>query len=477
MSWNMQITKFSGMQKILNSLLLALIITTPIFAEFNQVTDRIIAIVNDRIILKSDVDREITEYMQQLRMSNQPAEFTEGLWYEVLESIIDNYVLLEKAEMDSIVVSNEVVDRQMDQRIRQMVQQAGSEQALEEAFGLTIVELRAEYRDQFREQIIAQQVRESIIREVNITRPEVIEFFEQIPVDSLPMIPEQVALSQIVKIPPPLQDAQQAALEKARQIRDSIVVHGKSFEEMARKYSTGPAASNGGALPMMPMSDLVSEYSAAAAALEPGEVSGVVRTTFGYHIIRLNQRVGDNIETNNLLITIDEGGLDETYAINILEALKDSVMNHGESFRDLARRHSDDEFTRNLGGRVVNQQTGQRLIALNNLDPALYRTVLLLDEEGNISEPRPFNPQRQDRARAFRIVRLDQHVPEHRANLEQDYDRIQMIALQQKQMEKLTKTLNRLRDEVYIEYKIDVPAQYREPQTDFHDIEAPLDAE
>ena len=437
--------------------------------------------MNDRIILKSDVDREIADYMQQLRMANQPIEFSESLWYEVLESIVDNYILLEKARIDSIVVSDELVDRQMDQRIQQMVQQAGSEQALEQAFGQSIVELRADYREQFREQMVAQQVRERLIRDVNITRPEVIEFFESIPTDSLPLIPEQVALSQIVVIPEPLRDAQQAALEKARQIRDSIVVHGRSFEEMARRHSTGPAARNGGALPMMPMSDLVSEYSAAAAALEPGEISGVVRTSFGYHIIRLNERVGDNISTNNLLITIDEGGLDEEAARNKLEAIRDSVLHHDKRFSDMARQHSDDEFTRNLGGRIMDRQTGERLLALNNLDPALYRIALLLDEEGDISEPRSFNPQTSNRNRAFRIVRLDQHVPEHIANLEQDFDRIRNIALQQKQMEKLTSTLEKLRDQVYIEYKIDVPERYREPQIDIHDVEleapAPLDTE
>jgi peptidyl-prolyl cis-trans isomerase SurA len=467
------------MKKSIQSLLLFLFTTTTLFAFSNQSTDRIIAIVNDRIILKSDVDREISDYMQQMQMSNQPIQFSEGLWYQVLESIVDNYILLEKAQIDSIDVSDELVDRQMNQRIQQMVQQAGSEQALEEAFGQSIIELRAEYREQFREQMIAQQVRESVIRDVNITRPEVIEFFENIPSDSLPTIPEQVALSQIVVIPEPLQDAQLAALEKARQIRDSIVVHGKSFEEMARRHSTGPSAPNGGALPMMPMSDLVSEYSAAAAALDPGEISGVVRTSFGYHIIRLNERVGDNISTNNLLITIEEGGLDEEAARNKLEAIRDSVLHHDQRFSDMARRHSDDEFTRNLGGRIMDRQTGQRLLALNNLDPALYRIVLLLEQEGDISEPRAFNPQTGNTNRAFRIVRLDQHVPEHVANLDQDFDRIRNIALQQKQMEKLTTTLEKLRDQVYIEYKIDVPEQYREPQTDIHDVEleASLDTE
>ncbi len=472
------------MQKFTLTVLLSLFLTSSLlFAstgeegseEFKQsselVSDRIIAVVNDRIILKSDVDREIAEYMQQMQMSNQRIQFDTSLWYEVLESIIDNYLLLEKAKMDSINVSDEMVDRQMDQRLRQLVQQAGSEQALEQAMGQSIVEIRAEHREQFREQIVAQQVRETIVRDVSITRPEVIEFFESIPRDSLPMIPEQVALSQIVKIPPPLQDAQEAAREKASQIRDSIVTHGESFEEMARRHSTGPAARNGGLLPMMPMSDLVSEYSAAAAALEPGEVSGVVRTSFGFHIIRLNRRVGDEIETNNILITIDDEGLDEESARNELEAIRDSVLNHNKSFSEMARKHSDDEFTRNMGGRILNRQTGERLLALNNLDSGLYRIALLLEEEGDISEPRSFNPDRDDKNRAFRIVRLDRHVPEHIANLDQDYERIKNIALQQKQMEKLAKTLERLRDEVYIEYKIDVPERYREPQPDYHDLE------
>lgn len=435
-------------------------------------TDRIIAVVNDRIVLKSDVDQETSDYLRQMRMNNQSVEFSEDLWYNVLESIIDNYVLLEKARMDSVEVSDELVNRQMDLRVQQMIQQAGSEEALEQAFGQSIVEMRSEVRDDFREQLITQQVRESKMRSVSITRPEVREFFENIPEDSLPTIPEQVSLSQIISIPPPLEDAERAAREKAEQIRDSIVVHDRSFEEMARRHSTGNAANNGGLLPMMPLSDLVSEYAAAAAALEPGEVSGIVRTSFGFHIIRLNQRTGDNIETNNILITIDDQGIDEQAAIDKLNALRDSVLIHDKSFRDLAREHSDDDATRNLGGRIFDQETGDRLISLNSLEPALYRIALLLDEEGDISEPRAFTTQNDNR-QAYRIVRLDEHVPEHRANLEQDYDRIRQSALQQKQMETLSNWLANLRDDVHIEYKIDVPDQYREPQPEFHDFEVP----
>ena len=437
------------------------------------VTDRIIAVVNDRIILKSDVDREVADYIRQMRMSNQSVTFSEDLWYGVLESIVDNYVLLEKAEMDSVVVSDDMVDRQMDMRIQQLIQQAGGEQELEEAFGQSIIEMRAEFRETFRDQIIGQEVRRQRLERVNITRPEVREFFESIPGDSLPIIPEQVALSQIVITPPPLEDAEREAREKAAQIRDSIVVHGESFEEMARRHSEDNTARNGGLIPMMPVTDFVSEYSAAAAALEPGEVSEVVRTAFGYHVIRLNQRSGDSIETNNILITVDEQGVDEDGAIQTLEALRDSVLNHDRSFAELARQFSDDDVTGSLGGRIYDTQTGERLIPLNNLDPALYRIALLLEEEGDISEPRPFTIRSGRRQQAYRIVRLDDHVPEHRANLEQDYDRISQIALQQKQMETLNNWLADLRESIYIEYKINVPVQDREPQPDLYELEAP----
>ncbi|MEX2368433.1 MAG: peptidylprolyl isomerase, partial [Balneolaceae bacterium] len=361
------------MKQILYASILTLLLASSLFAQSSQVTDRIIAVVNDRIILKSDIDNEVVNYMRQLQQSNQEMEFSRQLWYEVLESMIDNYVLLEKAEIDSVVVSDEMVNRQMDQRINQLIRQAGSEAALERQFGQSIVELRAEFREQFREQMTVQQIRQQKMNEISITRPEVRDFFESIPADSLPTIPEQVALSQIVKIPPPLEDAKEAALERARQIRDSIVVHGKSFEEMARKYSSAPDAQQGGKIPLMPMDQLVPSYSAAAAALDTAEVSGIVETSYGFHIIRLNRRVGDQVDTNNLLISMDDEGMDEQQAIDQLNAIRDSVLNHGAEFAEMARKHSDDEFTGNMGGRILDPQTGQRLLAINQLDPALYR--------------------------------------------------------------------------------------------------------
>jgi len=208
---------------------------------------------------------------------------------------------------------------------------------------------------------------------------------------------------------------------------------------------------------MLPVNDLVANYSAAATAIEIGEISEVVRTEFGYHIIRLDDRRGDQIETSHILIKIDETLVDEDQAIDKLNAIRDSVLNHDKRFADMARRYSEDEVTKTLGGRIVNRQTGDRLIPINQLEPALYRIVLLLEEEGEISEPRSYNPPLQNTSQAYRIVRLDRHIPEHIASLEQDYDRIREIALQQKQMQEFRTWLEELRDEVFIEFKIPMP--------------------
>lgn len=450
--------------KSITTLLLLLFFTSPVFSQNSQVSDRIVAIVNDRIVLKSDVDSEVENYLRQARVEDQEVNFSEELWYSALQSMVDNYVLLEKAQIDSIVVSDEQVNRMMDQRINQLTRQAGSEQALENAFGQSLVEIRAEFREQFREQLTVQRVQQTKIQEINITRPEVEEFFNQIPQDQIPIIPEQVAISQIVVIPPALDDAREAAYQEALALRDSVTTGGKNFEEMARKYSDGPTGPRGGLLPLMPLDDLVANYSAAASALQPGEISEVVETQFGFHVIRLNRRVGDEIETNHILIEIGEESLDEEAAINKLEALRDSVLNHGASFADLARRHSEDEQTGPLGGKIYDQQTGARLISLDQLEPALYRIVLLLDEEGQISEPKSYNPSNPNVNRAFRIVRLDQHVPQHRANLDDDYDRIRQTAMQRKQQRIISQWIDDLREEVYVEFKIPIPNDLNTPQ-------------
>ncbi len=424
-----------------------------------KVLDRIVAVVNNHVILKSDVDQQVTDYLLQNRQQNQDVQFSEQLWYSILQNMVERYVMLDQAKEDSVTVSDEQVNQNIDQRINQYVQQVGSEAALEREVGKSLVQLRADLREDYREEMIVSKFRQQRMQEVNITRPEVREYFEKIPRDSLPTIPERVAVSQIVATPPPLENARKEALSLAQTLRDSVLNHGKSIEEMARTYSDGPSSSNGGHLGMIAINDLVPEYSAAASALQPGEISKVVETSFGFHVIRLNKRQGDQIDTHHILIGIDEESYDKQAAINKLKQLKDSVLTHEEiTFAEMARKHSDDQNTAPQGGRILNPQSNERLIPLSQLDPALYRIVLLLDEVGDISEPKEFNiGSGNNSKKAYRIVRLDQRIPEHIANMEQDYNRIKQFALQEKQFRVMREWIGELRSDVYIEYKIPVP--------------------
>lgn len=424
-----------------------------------ETLDQIVAVVNDHIILKSDVDQQVTDYMMQMRQQGeQIPEFSEDMWYSIMQNMVERYVLLDQARVDSVVVTDEQVNKEIDNRINQYVRQVGSESALEQQVGKSIVQLRAELREDYRTEMIVGRYRQQKVQNINITRPEVKAYFERIPRDSLPTIPERVAASQIVATPAPMENAREEALTLARQLRDSVLNHDKTIEELARRHSDGPSGPNGGRLGMIALNDLVPEYSAAASALQPGQISEVVETSFGFHVIRLNKRQGDQIDTNHILISMDEANYDDQAAIQKLEQYKDSVLNHGASFSDLAREHSEDPNTAPMGGRILNPQTGERLIPLSQLDPALYRIVLLLEEEGDISEPREFNIGSGNNSRkAYRIVRLDRSVPEHVANLEQDYERIKSVALQEKQLKIIQQWLKNLKEEVYIEYRIPVP--------------------
>lgn len=424
-----------------------------------QNLDRIVAVVNDNIILKSDVDQRVAQFLQSQRKQKGTSAppFSKDLWYNALETVIDQYVLLENARMDSVNVTSEQVSRAMQRRMDQLVKQAGSKDKLEQAFGKSLVQIKAEFRQQFREDMVIRRYRTQRMDEISITRPEVRKFYNSIPKDSLPQIPEQVALSQIVRIPPPLSDAKDNARKLAKTLRDSLINHDADFEDLARRWSDGPSAQKGGQLPMMPMSELVPAYATAASNLEEGKISGIVETSYGYHIIRLNKRVGKRISTNHILISVDENQVDKQAAKEFLSAVRDSVLDHGKSFSKMAQKYSDDKNTASVGGKIFNPESSGRLLSVNQLDPALQRITYLLQEEGDISEPKSFTPDKQNAQTAFRIVRLDERIPEHTANLKQDYDRIQQIALRRKQAETMQDWLDELRKNVYVKYHVTKP--------------------
>ena len=417
-------------------------------AQQAELVDRIAAVVGEDIILKSEVDQMVRRRAQQ-----QNASYSDDLWMESLQSLVDQKILAEKARRDTTLeISDQQVSNQLDRQVERLQQRAGGRQQLEQIYGQSILEIKETFRPELRDQLLAQRLRQRRMQDIDVTPSEVRQWFERIPTDSLPDIPPTVRLSHIVRFPKPTDEARQEARETITSIRDSIVNEGASFEQMAREFSDHATASSGGRLSGVVLEDLVPEFAAVASRTPIGSVSQVFynESQNGFHILRVNSKSGDTIDLNHILITVDGTNAEEARAR--LRAVRDTLLNDEEvPFERLARRHSEEDRSAQNGGRVTDPQSGTRDLVLERLNPSWRQTIENL-EVGEISKPTKV--QLLNGEEAFHIVRLDRRTPAHRANLEMDYERIRQLALQDKRSRKMQEWIDDLRDEVYVDIRI-----------------------
>lgn len=413
--------------------------------------DEIVAVVEGNLVLRSDLQMMMAQVLsqnQQLQGVNQ-----QQLQGRVVEQLINQEVVLVHARNDTTVtVSDDRVDQVLDQRINQLVQRLGSEQALTERFGKSIVQIRNDYRSQIRDQLLAQQFQQQKMQEIRMTPSEVRTWFEQIPRDSLPEIPTTVRVAHIVRYPEVEESARDEARALISSIRDSIVSGEATFEAMAREYSEDPgSASSGGRFESFNINELVPEFGAVASRLDTGQVSQVFETDYGFHVMRLNDKVGDIIDFNHILIEIDENRTDASGARELLRTLRDSLRNSDVPFERLAQEYSEDPNSNTRGGFVTDPQTGSRDLPISQLGSS-WQSTLDTMEVGEISAPAEV--ELQNGRTAWHIVWLQRRTPSHVANLQDDYERIQQIALEDKRQRELQEWYSRLREDVYINVKI-----------------------
>ena len=429
-------------------ILLASVAGPDAHAQQAQVIDRIAAVVGDDIILKSEVDQMVRRRSQQ-----QNTSYSDDLWMESLQSLVDQKLLAEKARRDTTLeISDQQVSNQLDRQIQRWQQRAGGREQLEQIYGKSILEIKETFRPDLRGQLLAQRLRQRRMQDISITPSEVRQWFERIPTDSLPDIPPTVRLSHIVRFPKPTQEARQEARNTITSIRDSIVNNGASFEAMAREFSDHPTASSGGQLSGITLNDLVPEFAAVASRTPIGTVSQVFynESQNGFHILRVNSKSGDTVNLNHILIRV--GGTDAEAAKARLRAVRDTLLNDEEvTFERMARRHSEEDRSAQNGGRVTDPQSGTRDLVLERLNPSWRQTIEQL-EVGEISQPT--SVQLLNGEDAYHIIRLDRRTPAHRANLDMDYERIRQLALQEKQDRKMQEWIDQLRDEVYVDIRI-----------------------
>ncbi|MCS7189461.1 MAG: peptidylprolyl isomerase [Bacteroidia bacterium] len=408
--------------------------------------ESIAALVGDEIILESQVSQQYA----YLKQAGTPDDG--GLYCEVLERFIIQKLLLVRARLDSLKVTDEQVERELERRIQILTAQLGSPEAIHEIYGKPLPLLKQELRNEVRDQILAEEMRQKITSDVKVTPQEVREFYASIPSDSLPFVPAEVELSQIVFWAKPSLEEREAAHERLEQIRKEIIAGRMDFASAARAFSHDlSTAKQGGSLGEFTRGQMVAEFDRMAFSQPIGEVSPVFESPFGFHILLVEKRVGNKAQARHILIkpSITEENVKE--AQEKLNLLREKILRDSLSFFRAATDFSEDPQTKQNGGRLMDTETGSYRIPIDKLDADLYFIVDGL-RAGEISVAHPFTAR--DGRRGARIVWLQRRYPPHRASLELDYERFAEAVLEIKKQEAIEKWLERARKNVPVEVRL-----------------------
>ncbi len=407
------------------------------------VLDKIIAKVDNHIVLKSELD---VAYLQSVA-SGQKAN--KDLKCEVLQSLIINKMLMAKADIDSISIDEKTVEDQLERRMQYFISQIGSEKKLEEYYNKSILQLKSDMRGSVKEQMLIQKMQDHITAKVKVTPGEVKAFFNDIPKDSLPYFSTEVQVGQIVKLPTVSKNQKEVARQKLLDIRTQILENGANFGEMAKRYSEDYGSARfGGDLGYMNKGDLVPEYEAASLKMKAGDISMPVESQFGFHLIQLIDRRGSQFSTRHILIKPSSSQNDVGEAMNFLDSLATKILQDSISFEKAAKDYSDDKMSGEQGGMFKDTETGSTFVPLEKLDPVIFFIIDTM-KVGNITKPQPF--RMADNKEAVRIIYYKSKVLPHQANLKDDYQKIYNATIAEKKDEVLQSWFEKTHGEVFID--------------------------
>lgn len=392
-----------------------------------EALDRVVAIVGGEAVFASDVEAQRQLLRQQFPQLQLPDSV---LWQRALEALVDEKLMLLQAQEDSIVVSDDEVMQRLEFQLQLLVQQFGSERRVEQLYGMPLEQIRREYREEVRKRLLVEKLQQRRFSNVECSAREVEQFFQQYR-DSLPPVPAQVELAHLVRYVRPDSLQRSRTLELALRLRDSLL-KGADFAELARRYSGDAAsAAHGGELGWIERGKLLPEYERAAFGLQIGEVSAPVETPMGYYLIQVLDRRQDAVRVRHILLRM-QGDAERVRAE--LEQLRQRVL-AGEPFDSLALRYSEEEDTRGVGGSLG-------LVVLETL-PGELRTLVESLPDGGVSAPVPYlaDPTRP----ALQLVYRKRLIPEHPAQLPEDFAILQRMCRQWKREQLYRQWIGQLR--------------------------------
>lgn len=419
-------------------------------AAFSQgkVIDQVVAVVSGYSILESDIQNQYLQYKLQGNIAN--ARETKCT---ILENILFQKLMLNQAELDSITVTDEQVENELNRKLRYYIAQFGSEEKFVEFYKKPIPEFKEEFREIVREQKKVEQVQYTITKDVKITPSEVKRFYNKIPSDSLPLLNAEVEIGEIIKNPPISVEEKVRVKDKLTLLRERIL-KGEDFSTLAILYSEDPgSAKKGGELGFVGRGELYPEFEAVAFNLKKNEVSEILETKAGFHIIQMIERKGDYVNVRHILLQPKVSPEDLLKAKQILEKAIAQIKKDSLTFEKAALEYSDDP-SKNNGALMLNAETGTTKFEMDQVDPAISFAIDKMNI-GDISQP--LLMRTEEGKQAYRIVYLKSRTSPHRASLTEDYDRIQLWAMEEKNMKAIDKWIAEKVSKTYIniigEYK------------------------
>lgn len=409
-----------------------------------RVIDEVVAVIGDNAIFKSEIEGRL----MQMRARGKAVD--DKMRSRVFEDMLYQHLLINQAQIDSIEVTDQEVQRALDQRINRFVQRIGSQEQLEEYFDKSIYEIRNEFRETVREQMIAQRMQQELTGEVSVSPSEVKKYYEQLPKDSIPMIPKQYKIAEIVRNPPVTAKQEQKIRKQLNDLRDRII-DGASFSGLAVVYSEDEgSASKGGDLGFVSKGSLVPEFAAAAFNLEENEISRIVKTKYGFHIIKLIERRGESARIRHILMKPDVTEKAQKHVKTELDSITRFIRKDSMTFAKAARAYSVNEYSRVNGGIMRNPQTGSNTFKKEELPPEINYKIKNL-EVGEISEA--FRTTNDMGNKVYKIIRIEEKTKPHKANLNQDYQRIKEMAINNKKNKIIDEWMHNKVQETYIDIK------------------------
>jgi len=433
------------MKKVLRKAALLLLVgysslQAPAIAE---VADRIVAVVGNEVIFKSEIDtRELMARMQYPQIKQD-----KGLSRSILDGLIDQKIILAKAKIDSVSIDENAVVSMASDRFRELNAKFTSKAEMEGRFGKSSAGILEGIRQELRNQQLVDTLRRKKSAGVTVSYDEVMAFFTANK-SQIPQIPEEVSVSQIVRFPAVSEDSRKQALATIERIQTELK-GGADFGVLATQYSQDPgSAKAGGDLGFVRKGQFIPSFENAAYALKEGKISDVVETRYGYHLIQLLSKEPNAIHARHILIAFERKTGDFSGVTQQLNSLRSDVMNGKQTFADMAKKYSEDPVSAQLGGLIILGGSSKQTLSPAALRPQLQQIIATLKNSGDISEPRKIDPPQGEPF--YAIFRLNDRVPAHTLNPEKDYAYLEELALADKNQQIFNQWMQQLRKEVYV---------------------------